>query len=63
MREEGTMDCTKCKGFMVREWCGELHVEDYIWRCVNCGHLVFPALKPQRDMIKMLMEKDAVGCR
>lgn len=57
------MECRKCRGFMVQEWCGELHVEDYIWRCVNCGHLVFPALKPQRDVIKSLMELETAGCR
>ena len=38
------MDCPRCKGFMVDEWCGELEVEAFLRRCVNCGAILDPTI-------------------
>lgn len=54
------MACRKCQGFMVREWCGDSTIESYVWRCVNCGGLIYPPLKPTEDtatMVKRLLEQ------
>lgn len=40
------MTCRKCKGLMVVEWiCEFLEKDAYMWRCVNCGAIVDPAIR------------------
>ena len=34
------MECHRCNGFMVEEWCTDLLDEAFVWRCVNCGAMV-----------------------
>lgn len=43
------MTCRKCKGLMVTEWvCEFLQENAYVWRCVNCGAIVDPAIRKDR---------------
>jgi hypothetical protein len=35
---------------MVSEWiCEFLEKDAYVWRCVNCGAIVDPAIRKDRD--------------
>lgn len=44
------MTCRKCRGLMVSEWiCEFLEKDAYVWRCVNCGAIVDPAIRKDRD--------------
>ncbi len=39
------MECRRCHGLMVEEWCTELDFDGYIRRCVNCGAILDPTIE------------------
>ncbi len=38
------MECRRCKGLMVQDWISDLLDEAPVFRCVNCGAIVFLTL-------------------
>jgi hypothetical protein len=35
---------------MVREWCSELFLDAYFWKCVNCGAIVDPVINQNQGV-------------
>lgn len=31
------MECRKCRGLMVEEWCADALEEAFLWKCLHCG--------------------------
>ncbi len=44
------MECRRCRGLMASEWCSELFIEAYVWRCINCGAIVDPTIERNRGI-------------
>lgn len=44
------MECHRCRGYMVPEWCSELFIEAYVMRCVNCGAIVDPTIERNQGL-------------
>ncbi len=45
------MECRRCEGLMVEEWCCELEVEGYWLRCVNCGAILDRTIQRNQGVI------------
>jgi hypothetical protein len=44
------MECRRCKGLMVQDWVCDLMDEAPVFRCVNCGAIVFLTLPRSQDL-------------
>lgn len=45
------MECRRCKGLMVPEWCSELFIEAYVMRCLNCGAILDPTIERNQGVL------------
>jgi len=43
------MACRRCHGFMIEEYHSDLMLEGSFWRCINCGAISDPNMRPQPD--------------
>ncbi|MGH7255063.1 MAG: hypothetical protein ACREI3_04730, partial [Nitrospirales bacterium] len=48
LARRAAMECRKCQGLMVEEWCADDLDDAFIWKCVNCGAMVDPIILRNR---------------